>query len=115
MWVRERKPKMAAKAGQLAEDYVQARQSGTTTAPSHGVNQRQEAVEWRRCHACNTVGHLARDCPQGAKNRGNHAASSPSLRYKEVECYNCHQKGHIATKCPAAVLRGGHIASEDWV
>ena len=105
MWVRERKPKTAAEAGQLAEDYVQACQSGTTTAPRCGVNWRQEAVKQRQCHTCNTVGHLARDCPQGSKNGGNHTASSPSLRYKkEVECYNCHQKGHIATKCPAAVL-----------
>ena len=105
VWVRERKPNTAVEVGQLAEDFVQTRQSGTTTAPSRGVNRRQEAVERRRCHTCNTVGHLARDCPQGGKNGGNHAASSPSLRYKkEVECYNCHQMGYIATKCPAAVL-----------
>ena len=67
MWVRERKPKTAAEAGQLAEDYVQACQSGTTTAPRRGVKWRQEAVKPRRCHTCNTVGHLARDCLQGSK------------------------------------------------
>ena len=108
VWVRERKPKTAAEAGQLAEDYVQARKRGPATAPTHGGNRRQEAMERRRCHTCNVVGHLARDCPKGDKNGGNSAVPGPSQRYKkEVECYNCHQKGHIATRCPAAVLYCG--------
>ena len=108
VWVRERKPKTTAEAGQLAEDYVQARKGGTRTTPNRGANRGQEPIDRRRCHTCHVVGHLARDCPKGDKNGGKPAVTSPSQRQgKEVECYNCHQKGHIATRCPAAVLYCG--------
>ena len=64
VWVHERKPKTAAEAGQLAEDYIQA------TRPLQG-NKRMEPVgqrtDWEsvwRCFDCKQVGHLARDCPK---------------------------------------------------
>lgn len=107
VWVHECKPEAATEAGQLAEDFVQARKR-TTSASNCGVNQRQEAGEQRRCHTCNAVGHLARDCPKGDKNGGKAAATNPSQRpRREVECCNCHQKGHVMTKCPAVALYCG--------
>lgn len=38
----------------------------------------------KRCYKCDTVGHLAKDCPSDAENK----------------CYTCNEPGHIARDCP---------------
>ena len=61
IWVSEWKPTSSAQAGQLAEDYLQARKlpqaTGTVDLPEAG----QVSYTWTaglRCHACGDLGHL---------------------------------------------------------
>ena len=105
IWVSERKPKTAEQAGQLADDYVQARGRSTEDGKRElcrGTGK--HTLGSKRCHNCGRMGHLARDCHKVAAGRmGESGAKEPNLRQEERDgprCYSCHRKGHIAAKCP---------------
>ena len=102
----ERKPKTSQEAGQLADDYQQARRR-----TQHGVNGNQpqeikkEATILKRCHTCNQVGHLARDCPKGNKSVGKMLGKDrPWKTEGDFRCFNCNQKGHTSKNCPSSTL-----------
>ena len=58
IWVNERKPKNSQEAGELAENYLQAR---STTEPKR--SQKAEKLPTTKCPKCGLHGHWARDCP----------------------------------------------------
>ena len=62
VWVSERKPATATEAGQLADDYLQARKQ-LTKMPGGG-DRKEKMTETRKCHKCHVEGHLARNCPK---------------------------------------------------
>ena len=97
VWVHERKPKTAAEAGQLAEDYLQARRPLQGNKRMEPVGQRTDGESVRRCFDCKQVGHLARDCPKRQSGGVQKVRS-------ELKCFSCGQKGHIAMRCPAKAL-----------
>ena len=104
IWVSERKPKTSQEAGQLADDYQQARRR-----TQHGVNWNQpqeikkEATTLKRCHTCNQVGHLAQDCPKGNKSVGKMLGKDrPWKTEGDFRCFNCNQKGHTSKNCPSS-------------
>ena len=80
VWVTERKPKTAMEAGELADDYLQARK----TAPKEGKEQtrggdrRFSYAGLRRCNNCRFVGHLAKDCRRAAVSQNKPAAAGQS-------------------------------------
>jgi hypothetical protein len=92
VWVSERKLKTSAEAGQLAEDYLQAR--GSTEAPKQVVSEGESKKEQRppgNCPRCGEAGHWASDCPSKSK--------SEEQRH-QPRCYNCKKRGHLSFQCP---------------
>ena len=101
LWVYERKPKTSAEAGELAEDYMQAREHS---------NKQSKLVRWDKppgkCPTCGSYGHWASDCPNPKMRRdgpGPTGDHKPSFLEK-VKCFHCSQKGHFASSCPQKAL-----------
>ena len=78
IWVRERRPKSVLEAGELADQYDQARKAGlqgnsvrTSTRKNGETEQRSQSNfrGSRTCYSCGGVGHLAKDCNR--KSREN--------------------------------------------
>ena len=112
VYVRERKPSNSQEAGELADDFIQARGGVASYTVENTSN-----LERRGCHACGKIGHLKRDCPShrsevtATEQKKNDNKSRPRKDLKDVECYNCHVKGHYSTSCPHNVL---FCKPQDW-
>ena len=106
VWVRERKPTTSAQAGQMAEDYLQARRitrpaTVSKVEPPRKVESRS-IPGGQRCHTCGELGHFARDCKSKAKAGGSSQTRGMPGRSKEgIRCYNCGRWGHVAMNCPS--------------
>lgn len=101
VWVRERKPASSAEAGQLAENYLQARRLTTGEGKVEQAKKpERQTVEVRRCHTCGQVGHLARDCRKSGKAGREETSQQERGGRDGVRCFNCHRIGHVAAKCP---------------
>eukprot|EP00731_Ephydatia_muelleri_P006652 Em0003g900a len=101
VWVRERKPTTCLEAGQLADDYAQARRQA-------GLESKREDVK---------NGDGGKQSGTGGQGKGRVGEESAGTRdvdgkgqpsRKGPKCYSCHKFGHIASKCPSsAVMYGG--------
>lgn len=110
VWVRERKPTSCKAAGQLADEYQQAR-AETTTSVAVKRQERQEPTA-KRCHTCHQTGHLSYSCPKTksaeppSQPRGTPKQTTPHRQGtdKKIKCYTCGEWGHIAMNCPSNAL-----------
>ena len=109
VWVKERKPKTSMEAGQLADDYIQARkQNAGGTSSSMNRKFAERPGQPRPCQRCGKPGHQARDCRTIFRPRGQEKGledagkrlDKPKRDLKDVECFNCHKKGHYSSNCP---------------
>ena len=101
VWVREREPTTCLEAGQLADDYAQARRQA-------GLESKREDVK---------NGDGGKQSGTGGQGKGRVGEESAGTRdvdgkgqpsRKGPRCYSCHKFGHIASKCPSsAVMYGG--------
>ena len=106
VWVKERKPKTSMEAGQLADDYVQARKREASVP----VSQKSVDVptHLRCCQRCGKPGHHARECwtvfrphdQERSKPDTSKTLERPKRDLKDIECFNCHKKGHYSSNCP---------------
>ncbi len=110
VWLKERKPTTSAKAGEIAEDYLQARRPARPTAcrPEIPRNVEKRSGGGQRCHTCGELGHFARDCKKEAKGKGTGVPRSDrdgvnksAERVDGIRCYNCGRRGHVAMNCPS--------------
>ena len=105
VWVTDRKPKTSTEAGQMADEYVQARKSTQETKPVLAIGERNNK-DPLQCHTCGKAGHTARDCRM--KSIGGQKKSEKEDKEKngrsELRCFNCGGRGHMSMKCPSKAL-----------
>uniref|UniRef100_A0A1X7TB93 CCHC-type domain-containing protein n=1 Tax=Amphimedon queenslandica TaxID=400682 RepID=A0A1X7TB93_AMPQE len=94
VWIREKKTKTVVEAATQAGNYVLAPQ---------GMRK-----EKKRCHRCQGLGHLYRDCPNWdrPKDKGEKPAKT------DQRCFKCKNIGHVATSCKSAMSMGYFV--EKW-
>ena len=109
VWVTERKPKTSGEAGELAEDYLQAR---STTASSK--TDKKDKPPPGKCPKCGQPGHWARHCPNSQMKREEPTPRKETRpNYLDgVKCYSCNQKGHLAANCHSKSLYCDRVATE---
>ena len=101
IWVRERKPKDSVEAGQLAEDFLQAREQKGRDSTIKTRESRPSPPG--NCPRCSQPGHWASECPtQRGRTHTNPQRNNDKTRKPEWEiiCYNCNEKGHMSFNCP---------------
>lgn len=110
IYVKEHKPKDSTQAGELADDYIQAR----------GLAMEKKPTTEKRCHRCGRPGHLMKDCRQREEQtkqsteRKNESTRKP---LKDIECYSCGEKGHYSSRCPHSAMfcaQKESMANNQW-
>lgn len=103
IWVKERKPKTSTEAGQLADDYTQARKQNSKVTNVE-VSKRpvdrppqQYQLGGRQGHA---PGPNAGNGEVEMKNNGNRRFNQPRQDLSNIECFNRHNKGYYSANCP---------------
>lgn len=103
LWVTEKKPKTCIHAGELADEYEQARRQEATTGvvtelpPQQQPQQQKQDKprEQKNCSYCRKIGHVEQEC----RKKKREQATSSAPRRSEIQCFNCKQMGHISSKC----------------
>ena len=108
IWLTERKPRTCVEAGELADEYEQARKQD----PSG-----QKATPHKKCNFCHKQGHLEQKCrKKKASGAGFHSGETG-----QPMCFNCRKYGHISRRCPEKKcidVQGNYQGSPDvpyWV
>ena len=87
IWLTERKPRTCVEAGELADEYEQARKQD----PSG-----QKATPHKKCNFCHKQGHLEQECrKKKASGAGLYTGETG-----QPMCFNCRKYGHISKRCP---------------
>eukprot|EP00731_Ephydatia_muelleri_P007950 Em0004g288a len=77
-------------AGELADEYEQARRPEMETLASS--TSKPNRVGSRECHYCGKSGHAEEDCYKRKREE--------SQRSRGIQCYHCKKQGHMSWECP---------------
>lgn len=86
LWVLERKPKTCVQAGELADEYEQARRPETETMTNS--MQKPKRTDSRECQYCGKSGHIEEDCYKKKREEGQGS--------RGTQCYWCKKQGHMS-------------------
>ena len=104
VWVAERKPITGSNAGELADNYLQARQQATRMG-----GDGEKTGPRKQCHQCGSTGHLVWNCPQKSitkdadeqkEQNGQEEHPDGYKKNSKSICFNCKKCGHILYNCP---------------
>ena len=102
LWVMEKKPQTCVAAGELADEYEQARQHGLRiTGNVHPVSPRKTMSlpnPTLSCEFCGAPGHTEAECRKKAGTQKG-ATMKGKLR-----CFRCNRQGHVSRECPEKAL-----------
>ena len=101
VWVRERKPKSSTEAGQLADDYVQARK-----ASQHSGSRKPGEKSREHVHVENKAPSNKHQGGNGSSHKSHAPRNASDWRgqRKKQKCFNCRGIGHIAAECPSDAM-----------
>ena len=92
LWVMERKPKTCVQAGELADDYEQARKGTALEQPAQ--------VRVKKCTHCGRTGHLEDSCSRKTEQSRGAGGSGQRTDREPFRCYRCQKPGHLRKDCP---------------
>ena len=112
--IKESKPKSYLEAGQLADDYTEARkqvkaekskgdhnQKGkqSSTSSQEEVSHQGEVVRRNEVAMVRSLG--------GGSSKEKRSGYGQKFRHEEVVCFRCGEQGNIASKCPNKAMLCG--------
>ena len=110
VWVQEKKPKTCLEAGQLADDYAQARKQAEGEAKSEYVKKdsmnKQPSSDQKK--GWGTGEATCTDPKDGDGGKSNPSGRGP-------RCYSCHKYGHVTSRCLSRVVLYGEYVKKNSI
>ena len=98
LWVMEKKPETCVAAGELADEYEQARRGpriDTGSVLNPGWRKPVQFPKTVKCGFCGLKGHTEEECRKKVGTQKEGVGNEGKIR-----CYHCKKLGHISSRCP---------------
>ena len=98
LWVMEKKPETCVAAGELADEYEQARRGPRIDTESVLNPSWRKPVQFPKtvkCGFCGLKGHTEEECQKKVGTQKEGVGNEGKIR-----CYHCKKHGHISSRCP---------------
>ncbi len=105
-WVKDKKPSTCIAAGELADEYEEARKEFPGEAADRNKKRTSDTTAKKWCNYCKISNHTRDECRklQAKKTKECNtleAVKTQGLGKKSpVKCFNCKEEGNMARNCP---------------